>query len=97
MSFELSFSFFSGDFSEVLSIFIIKGSRKVKDTLTDTPEITGMGGPGLGPMCGIGPWGHRWQGMPDSIPWGPERALEGPKGPEVRVMVIFKWLLFGRI
>ena len=22
------------------------------------PEITGMGGLGLGPMCGIGPWGH---------------------------------------
>ena len=43
-----------------------------------------MGDLGLGPMCGIGPW----QGMPDSIPWAPERALEGPKGPEVRVLLI---------
>ena len=31
--------------------------------------------------------------MPESIPWAPERALEGPKGPEVRVplRIIEKW------
>ena len=25
--------------------------------------------------------------MPESIPWAPERALEGPKGPEVQDFV----------
>ena len=33
--------------------------------------------------------------MPESIPWAPERALEGPKGPEVRVLFNFsKYLSF---
>ena len=32
--------------------------------------------------------------MPDSIPWPPERALENPKGPEVRVWFDFQILSF---
>ena len=31
--------------------------------------------------------------MPESIPWAPERALEGPKGQEVRVLIIHDVLI----